>query len=184
MHYIVYCFVLTSPKWINVWDSLHHLNGQPNSQKSRANVREEIIAGTNKSVVIWLKMFQLHLGSRRTFCRPLLNSVQTRLSKRFGNWTVEVQSAPEVGVLDEVSQVCRVRSDVRRNTQDLYLGLSMDKLKLTGQNMGCIFNYRCGHASAKISTRTSSKQHNLKLKTWPKQVLGSPLLAFVLPGLS
>jgi hypothetical protein len=33
-----------------------------------------------------------------------------------------------------------------------------DKLKLTGLNLGRVFNYRCGHASAEISTLTSPKQ--------------------------
>ncbi len=47
----------------------------------------------------------------------------------------------------------------------------MDKLKLTGLNLGRVFNYRCGCAS--------SKQPNLKLKTRPKLVLGSLPLAFV-----
>ncbi len=56
----------------------------------------------------------------------------------------------------------------------------MDKLKLIGLNLGRVFNYRCGHMSAKISAQTSSKQTNLKLKTRPKPVLVSFPLAFAL----
>ncbi len=58
----------------------------------------------------------------------------------------------------------------------------MDKLKLTGLNLGRVFNYRGGRASAQISTRSSSKQPNLELKTRPKQVLGSLPLVFPLLG--
>ncbi len=61
--------------------------------------------------------------------------------------------------------------------------LFIDKLKITGLNQGRIINYRCGRATAKISTRSSSKQPNIKLKTQAKPVLGSPLLAFTLPSL-
>ncbi len=58
----------------------------------------------------------------------------------------------------------------------------MDKLQLTGLNLGRVFNYRCGHAPTQIITCTSSKQPNLQLKTRPKQVLGYLPLAFVLPS--
>ncbi len=57
----------------------------------------------------------------------------------------------------------------------------MDKLKLTGLNLGLVFGYRCGRVSMQISTRTSLKQPNLMLKTQPKPVLGCIPLAFVLP---
>ncbi len=59
----------------------------------------------------------------------------------------------------------------------------MDKLQLTGLTLGRVFNNRCWHVSTQINTCTSSKQPNLQLKTWPKQVLGSFLLAFALPGI-
>ncbi len=61
--------------------------------------------------------------------------------------------------------------------------LGIDKLQLTGVNLGRVFNYRCGRASTKMNTNTSSKQQNLYLKTRPKQVLGSLPLAFTLPAL-
>jgi hypothetical protein len=48
--------------------------------------------------------------------------------------------------------------------------LDMEKVKLTGLNMGRVFNHGCGRASVQISTRTSSKQPNLKLKIRPKEV--------------
>ncbi len=55
------------------------------------------------------------------------------------------------------------------------------KLKLTGLNLGRVFNYRCGRASTQMSSCTSSKQSKLQWKTRPKQVLESLPLAFVLP---
>ena len=62
-------------------------------------------------------------------------------------------------------------------------GLVIDKLKLTGQNLGQVFNFRlcracCTHHAIVLIT----KQPNLKLKTEPKQLLGSLLLTFALPG--
>jgi hypothetical protein len=50
------------------------------------------------------------------------------------------------------------------------VGKGTDKLKLTGLNLGRVFNYRCWCGSAWISTCTSSKQPNLKLRTQPKPV--------------
>jgi hypothetical protein len=56
------------------------------------------------------------------------------------------------------------------------------KLKITGQNLGWVFSTRfyracLGHAIVHVT-----KQLNIKLKTRPKQLLGSLPLAFVLPG--
>ncbi len=59
--------------------------------------------------------------------------------------------------------------------------LDHGQIKLTGINLGRVFNYRCMRASAQISTCTSSKQTKLKLKTQPKLVLGFLPLAFTLP---
>jgi hypothetical protein len=59
----------------------------------------------------------------------------------------------------------------------------MDKFKLTGQNLGRVFNSRLGRACMFRAIAYITKQPNLKLKTWPKQLLGSLLLAFELPGL-
>ncbi len=44
-------------------------------------------------------------------------TVAVQVAQRFGHYTVTVQSATEVEVLDEVSQSYRVRSDVQRKTQ-------------------------------------------------------------------
>jgi hypothetical protein len=63
-----------------------------------------------------------------------------------------------------------------------FVTVGKGKLKLTGLNLGRIFNYRCRCASAWISTCASSKQPNLKLRTQPKPVLGYLPLAFALPG--
>jgi hypothetical protein len=54
----------------------------------------------------------------------------------------------------------------------LFKAAIMDKLKLTGLDLGQVFNYRCGCACTKINTCTSTKQPNLELKTQPKEVLG------------
>jgi hypothetical protein len=58
----------------------------------------------------------------------------------------------------------------------------MDKLKLTGQNLGRVFNSRLGHASIHRAIVCITKGPNLKLKTRPKQLLGSLLLVFALTG--
>jgi hypothetical protein len=52
----------------------------------------------------------------------------------------------------------------------------MDKLQLTGQNLGHVFNSKVGCICA-----YEAKQPNLKLKTRPKQQLGSLPLPFALP---
>jgi hypothetical protein len=48
----------------------------------------------------------------------------------------------------------------------------MDKLQLTGQNLGQVFNFRSGHLHAATFLVLSVKLPNLQLKTWPKQLLG------------
>jgi hypothetical protein len=59
----------------------------------------------------------------------------------------------------------------------------MDKLKLTGQNLGQVFNSRLGRACICHAIACMTKRPNLKLKTQPKQLLGSLPLAFTLPTL-
>jgi hypothetical protein len=58
----------------------------------------------------------------------------------------------------------------------------MDKLRLTGQNLGPVFNFRSGHLHAATFLVLSVKLPNLQLKTQPKQLLGSLLLVIVLPS--
>jgi hypothetical protein len=69
----------------------------------------------------------------------------------------------------------------------IYTGVNhchcMDKLKLTGLNLGRVFNSRLGRACIGHAIVHITKQPNLKLKTWPKQLLGYLLLAFVLPAI-
>ncbi len=60
----------------------------------------------------------------------------------------------------------------------------MDKLQLTGQNLGRVFNSRMGCMCGVPFCCYEAKQTNLKLKTRPKQLLGSLPLAFALPGLA
>ncbi len=62
------------------------------------------------------------------------------------------------------------------------MGENMVKLKLTGQNLGQVFNSRLGHACICRAMAYITKQPNLNLKTWPKHLLGSLPLAFALPG--
>jgi len=50
---------------------------------------------------------------------------------------------------------------------------TMDKLKLTGWNLGRVFNSRLGCAWMCHSIAYITKQSNVKLKTSPKQFLGS-----------
>jgi hypothetical protein len=67
-------------------------------------------------------------------------------------------------------------------TIDIYF--SKDKLKLIGQNLARGFNYRLGRSCISHAIVHISKQPNLKLKTWPKQLLGSLPLAFIVPDFS
>jgi hypothetical protein len=60
----------------------------------------------------------------------------------------------------------------------------MDKLQLTGQNLGRVFNSRSDCMSAMHLFCYEAEQLNLKLKTRPKQLLGSHPLAFALPALT
>jgi hypothetical protein len=59
----------------------------------------------------------------------------------------------------------------------------MDKLQLTGRNLGQVFNFRNGHLHAAQFWCYRVKLPNLKLKTRPKQLLGSLELVIALPGL-
>ncbi len=56
----------------------------------------------------------------------------------------------------------------------------MDKLQLTGQNLGRVFNFRYGHLHAEHFWCYQVKLPNLKLKTRHKQLLGSLLLVIKL----
>ncbi len=58
----------------------------------------------------------------------------------------------------------------------------MDKLQLKGQNLGRVFNSRSGRMRAMHLCCFEAKGPNLKLKTWPKQLLGSLSLAFAPPA--
>ncbi len=60
----------------------------------------------------------------------------------------------------------------------------MDKLQLTGRNLGRIFNYRSDRMFIMHLFGYEAKQPNLNLKTRPKQLLGYLSLAFALPALA
>jgi len=58
----------------------------------------------------------------------------------------------------------------------------MEKLKLTGRNLGRVFKSRFGRVCIGHAIVHITKQPNLKLKTRPKQLLSYLLLAFVILG--
>jgi hypothetical protein len=58
----------------------------------------------------------------------------------------------------------------------------MDKLRLTGQNLGRVFNFRFGHLHAEHFWCYLVQLPNLKLKTQPKQLLGSLPLVIAFPA--
>jgi hypothetical protein len=58
----------------------------------------------------------------------------------------------------------------------------MDKLQLTGQNLGRVFNFSNGHELIVHFLCYGVKLPNLKLKTQPKQLLGLLPLDIALPG--
>jgi hypothetical protein len=60
----------------------------------------------------------------------------------------------------------------------------MDKLQLTGQKLGRVFNFRSSHLHATHLWCFHVKLPNLRLKSWPKQLLGSLLLEIALPDLT
>jgi hypothetical protein len=57
----------------------------------------------------------------------------------------------------------------------------MDKLQLAGLQIGRVFNFRSGHLHAAHLWCFQVKLPNLRLKTWPKQLLGYLLLDIALP---
>ncbi len=58
----------------------------------------------------------------------------------------------------------------------------VDKLQITGQNLGRVYYFKYGRVHAVHFIRLGVKLPNLKLKTWPKQVLGSLPLDITLPA--
>jgi hypothetical protein len=58
---------------------------------------------------------------------------------------------------------------------------TVDKLQLTGQNLGRVFNFRSGHLHFATFLSFSVKLPNLHMKTQPKQLLGSLPLVIALP---
>ncbi len=58
----------------------------------------------------------------------------------------------------------------------------MDKLQLAGRNLGRVFNSRSGCTHTMYFNPCKAKRPNLKLKTWPKQLLGCLTLDIVLPA--
>ncbi len=58
---------------------------------------------------------------------------------------------------------------------------TIDKLQLTGQNLGRVSNCRSGSVFAMQLSCFETKQPDLELKTRPKQLLGSLPLDIALP---
>ncbi len=67
--------------------------------------------------------------------------------------------------------------------QKIEIFLTIQKLQLTGQNLGRVFNFRNGHVHATYFLYYRLKLPNLKLKTWHKQLLGFLPLDIALPVL-
>ncbi len=63
---------------------------------------------------------------------------------------------------------------------NLHLVFTIDKLKLTGRNLGQVFNSGLGCTCIGNAIAHITKHPNLKLKTQPKLLLGSLPLAFML----
>jgi hypothetical protein len=59
----------------------------------------------------------------------------------------------------------------------------MDKLKLTGQNLGQVFNFKCGLACLYDAVVLIIKTAKLKVENSAQTILGSLPSAFALPGL-
>ncbi len=55
----------------------------------------------------------------------------------------------------------------------------MDKLKLTGRNLGRVFKLRCRHDCVTCKSFAKAKLSSLELKTRPKQLLDYLLLAWL-----
>ncbi len=79
-------------------------------------------------------------------------------------------------------------ADIGRYTEQVALKIfvvqAKDKLKLAGQSLGQFFNSKLGRTCICRAIACRTKWPNLKLKTWPKQLLGSLLLAFAIPDLA
>ncbi len=60
----------------------------------------------------------------------------------------------------------------------------MDKLNLTGRNLGRVFEFRRGYLHAIQLYYFETKLPNLKLKTRPKQLLGSLQVDIALPAVA
>jgi hypothetical protein len=60
----------------------------------------------------------------------------------------------------------------------------MDKLELTGRNQGRVFKFRRGCLHAIQLYYFETKLPNLKLKTRPKQLLGSLQVDIALPAVA
>ncbi len=60
----------------------------------------------------------------------------------------------------------------------------MDKLQLTRQNLGRVFNLRFDHLDAEHFWCYQVKLPNLNSKTWLKQLLGFLPLVIALPGIT
>ncbi len=65
---------------------------------------------------------------------------------------------------------------------ELIKSAAMDKLKLTGRNLARVFHSRLRRTCIVPANVHITKQPNFKLKTRPKQLLGSLQLAFALPA--
>jgi hypothetical protein len=127
----------------------------------------------------WQCTFALSTGILRYLCRAHCQSEISETSVKHGTQHPETPNRTEKSsknlhpVLRNVPRCCVAVT---------YLVCkAMDKLWLTGQNLGEVFNPRLGCSCKCRAIAYFTKQTSLKLKTWPKQLLGSLPLAFALP---
>jgi len=62
--------------------------------------------------------------------------------------------------------------------------LILDKLKLTGRNLGRVFNFKCGHVHLYFAMTLRTKTAQLKVDNLTKTAFRFLPLTFVLPALS
>ncbi len=100
-----------------------------------------------------------------------IRTLQTKKFYDIGPWSIS--SCRSISRWYSLPCISSVSSGSSSNVSSLTLSMNMDKLHLTGQNLGRVFNSRIGHVYAKHSCCYWARLPALKLKTRPKQLLGS-----------
>jgi len=109
-------------------------------------------------------------------CLNDVTGIRVGGKRSIGCWGKEVLKFFEIGIKNDRLKIEKISFLGR-------IDLCMDKLQLAGRNLGRVFNCISGCMCPKHLLCYEAKQANLKLKIRPKQLLGSLLIAFALPGL-